>query len=126
MADVVTLQLPRDRDFRPVAHLVLGGLATRLELTYDVLDDIETALDELLERRELDMDVTLSLRLDDDALVTTIGPFAGRVAQELSDTGDGLGLRRVLDTVVDDVRLSERDGAQWVELTKRVPGGIDA
>lgn len=126
MADVVTLQLPRDRDFRPVAHLVLGGLATRLELTYDVLDDIETALDELLERRELDMDVTLSLRLDDDALVTTIGPFAGRVAQELSDTGDGLGLRRVLDTVVDDVQLSERDGAQWVELTKRVPGGIDA
>jgi len=122
VADVVTLQLPRDRDFRPVAHLVLGGLATRLELTYDVLDDIETALDELLERRELDADVTVSLRLDDDALVTTVGPFAGRVADELRETGDGLGLRRVLDTVVDDVRLSERDGAQWVELTKRVRG----
>lgn len=126
MADVVTLQLPRDRDFRPVAHLVLGGLATRLELTYDVLDDIETALDELLERRELDTDVTVSLRLDDDALVTTVGPFAGRVASELRDTGEGLGLRRVLDTFVDDVRLSERDGAQWVELTKRVPGGVGA
>jgi hypothetical protein len=126
VADVVTLQLPRDRDFRPVAHLVLGGLATRLELTYDVLDDIETALDELLERRELDADVTLSLRLDDDALVTTVGPFAGRVAEELRETGDGLGLRRVLDTVVDDVRLSERDGAQWVELTKRVRGGDGA
>jgi hypothetical protein len=126
VADVVTLQLPRDRDFRPVAHLVLGGLATRLELTYDVLDDIETALDELLERRELDADVTVSLRLEDDALVTTVGPFAGRVANELRDTGEGLGLRRVLDTVVDDVRLSERDGAQWVELTKRVPGGVGA
>jgi hypothetical protein len=126
VADVVTLQLPRDRDFRPVAHLVLGGLATRLELTYDVLDDIETALDELLERRELDADVTLSLRLDDDALVTTVGPFAGRVAEELQETGDGLGLRRVLDTFVDDVRLSERDGAQWVELTKRVRGGDGA
>jgi hypothetical protein len=126
VADVVTLQLPRDRDFRPVAHLVLGGLATRLELTYDVLDDIETALDELLERRELDADVTLSLRLDDDALVTTVGPFAGAVAEELQETGDGLGLRRVLDTFVDDVRLSERDGAQWVELTKRVRGGDGA
>jgi anti-sigma regulatory factor (Ser/Thr protein kinase) len=126
VADVVTLQLPRDRDFRPVAHLVLGGLATRLELTYDVLDDIETAIDELLERRELDTDVTLSLRLDDDALVTTVGPFAGRVADELRETGDGLGLRRVLDTVVDDVQLSERDGAQWVELTKRVRGGDGA
>jgi hypothetical protein len=50
MADVVTLQLPRGRDFRAVAHLVLGGFATRLDLTYDVLDDIQTALDELLER----------------------------------------------------------------------------
>jgi hypothetical protein len=126
VADVVTLQLPRDRDFRPVAHLVLGGLATRLELTYDVLDDIETALDELLERRELDADVTVSLRLDGDALVTTVGPFAGRVADELRESGDGLGLRRVLDTVVDDVQLSERDGAQWVELTKRVRGGDGA
>jgi hypothetical protein len=29
-----------------------------------------------------------------------------------------LGLRRVLETVVDDVVVSERDGAQWVELTK--------
>jgi anti-sigma regulatory factor (Ser/Thr protein kinase) len=122
VADVVTLQLPRDRDFRAVAHLVLGGLATRLELTYDVLDDLLTALDELLERHELEGDVTVSLRLDDDALVATVGPFGGRVAEELRSGGEGLGLRRVLDTVVDDVKLTERDDAQWVELTKRVPG----
>ena len=100
MADVVTLQLPRDRDFRTVAHLVLGGLATRLELTYDVLDDIETALDELLERRELQDDVTLSLRLEDGALAATVGPFSGRVAEELESGGEGLGLRRVLDLLV--------------------------
>ena len=126
MADVVTLQLPREREFRPVAHLVLGGLATRLELTYDVLDDMETALDELLERRDLERDVTLSLYVDGDSLAATVGPFGDRVADELRSRGDALGLRRVLDTVVDRCELSERDGGHWVELRKRirmVPGG---
>jgi anti-sigma regulatory factor (Ser/Thr protein kinase) len=126
VADVVTLQLPRERDFRAVAHLVLGGLATRLELTYDVLDDLLTALDELFERRELQGDVTVSLRLEDDALIATVGPFAGRVADELRAGDEGLGLRRVLDTVVDGVRLTEKDDAQWVELTKQVSGADGA
>ena len=122
MADVVTLQLPRERDYRPVAHLVLGGFATRLELTYDVLDDIQTALDELLERGDAAPDVTLALRLGDGAVHAAVGPFGDRVVEELHGEGEpGLGLRRVLETVVDEIAVEERDGAQWVELTKLVP-----
>jgi len=118
MSDVVTLQLPRDRDFHGVAHLVLGGLAARLELTYDVLDDMTTALDELLERRDSLEDVTLSVEIEDDAIVATIGPFSGRVADELSSSGETFGLKRVLDATVDEVHVSERGDAQWVELRK--------
>lgn len=125
MADVVTLQLPRGRDYRAVAHLVLGGFATRLDLTYDVLDDIQTAVDELLERRDAGPDVTLALRLAEGAVHASVGPFSAGVADELHSEGEpGLGLRRVLDTVVDGVTVEERDGAHWVELTKRV-GGSD-
>jgi anti-sigma regulatory factor (Ser/Thr protein kinase) len=120
VTDVVTLQLPRDRGFRPVAHLVLGGLASRLQLTVDVLDDIETAIDELLEQREAPGDVTLSVEVDDRVLRATLGPFSGRVADELRAEREGLGLRRVLQTVVDEVETDERDGAQWVSLTKRL------
>ena len=127
MADVVTLQLPRDRDFRAVAHLVLGGFATRLDLTYDVLDDIQTAVDELLERHDAAADVTLSLRRDSGAVHATVGPFTDSVIDELHAEGDpGLGLRRVLDTVVDKLSVEERDGGQWVALTKLVPGATDA
>jgi anti-sigma regulatory factor (Ser/Thr protein kinase) len=127
MADVVTLQLPRGRDFRAVAHLVLGGFATRLDLTYDVLDDIQTALDELLEQGDAGSDVTLALRLGDGAVHATVGPFGGRVVDELQSEGEpGLGLRRVLETVVDDISVEARDGSQWVELTKRVPGRASA
>jgi anti-sigma regulatory factor (Ser/Thr protein kinase) len=118
VTDVVTLQLPRDRDFYGVAHLVLGGLAARLALTYDVLEDMTTAIDELLQRRDSTEDVTLSVEIEDSALVTTIGPFSGGVVDELHSTDEGLGLRRVLDAVVDDVEVSERDGAHWVELRK--------
>ena len=32
----------------------------------------------------------------------------------------GLGLHRVLDTVCDTHEVEERDGAAWVELTKRI------
>jgi anti-sigma regulatory factor (Ser/Thr protein kinase) len=61
MTDVVTLQLPRERDFFGVAHLVLGGLGARLDLTYDVLEDMTTAIDELLDRRDAAGDITLTV-----------------------------------------------------------------
>lgn len=125
MTDVVTLQLPRERDFFGVAHLVLGGLAARLDLTYDVLDDVTTALDELLERREASEDVTLAVRIEDGVLSATVGPFGGAVAEELNGSDAGLSLRRVLETMVDGVTLSERDGAQWVELRKATGAGAD-
>jgi anti-sigma regulatory factor (Ser/Thr protein kinase) len=123
VSDVVTLQLPRERDFFGVAHLVLGGLAARLELTYDVLDDVTTALDELLDRREATDDVTVSVRIEDGVLSATFGPFGGKVAEELTAPNEGLGLRRVLETMVDDVTLDERDGAQWVQLRKTTRDG---
>jgi anti-sigma regulatory factor (Ser/Thr protein kinase) len=122
VTDVVTLQLPRERDYFGVAHLVLGGLGARLDLTYDVLEDMTTAIDELLNRRESSDEVTLSVKIDDEAIIATVGPFGGRVADELRASDAGLGLRRVLETSVDKVEVTARDGAHWVELTKSVEG----
>jgi hypothetical protein len=123
VTDVVTLQLPRERDFFGVAHLVLGGLAARLDLTYDVLDDMTTALDALLDQREHTDDVTMAVRIEDGVLSATVGPFSGRVADELSGSDKELGLRRVLETMVDEVTVTARDGAQWVELRKATGAG---
>jgi anti-sigma regulatory factor (Ser/Thr protein kinase) len=120
VTDVVTLQLPRERDFFGVAHLVLGGLGARLELTYDVLEDMTTAIDELLNRRESSEDVTLTVKVEDEAIIATVGPFGGDVADELRGSDEELGLRRVLETAVDKVEVSERDGGQWVELRKNL------
>jgi len=42
--DEIALTLPADEAFSGVAHLVLGGLAVRLGLTVEILEDLELAL----------------------------------------------------------------------------------
>jgi hypothetical protein len=118
MADEITLTLPRRPEFRRVASFVLGGLAARLNLTIESLEDIQLAVDTLLARVEGPAgDVTVSLIVRDDALVTRVGPLEDRLLGEIEGAaGDGLDVRRVLDTTVDHVLV---DG-DWAVLTKAV------
>jgi hypothetical protein len=123
--DEITLSVPRERPFYRVAHLVLGGLAVRLDLTFDTLEDLQIALSGLLSREhDGDGNLTLSLRVLPDALAASIGPFQDAALQEEWDGDSELGLRRILETVVDGVEISKRDGAQWVELTKNVKAAV--
>jgi hypothetical protein len=117
--DEITLTIPREEPFHEVAHLVLGGVAARLNLTFESIDDLETALDAVLERAAENGDVTVQLRLDEDAIVARVGPFAAdRLRIELEDdSADEVTLRRILDTVVDAYAL---DGDGWLELRKDV------
>jgi hypothetical protein len=117
--DEISVTIPGERAFGAVAGLVLGGVAARHDLTLDVLDDLQLALESLLERESEDGRLTIVLRVGAETVDTRIGPFERRAVAELDeDAGDDLDLRRLLDTVVDDVRLSERDGSCWVELRK--------
>jgi hypothetical protein len=119
-ADEISLTLPADEEFHRVAHLVLGGLATRLDLSFESLEDLELALDALLRRSGGGDDVTVRVRVLNGELQTVIGPFTS-VREELERGGDdALNLSRILRTVCDAVEVEERDGAEWVELTKRV------
>ena len=118
--DEITLRLPRHRQFFGVAHLVVGGLAVRLDLNYDQLEDVQVAITELLEQRESDDEITLSVRVEDDRITAVVGPFDETLEGDLARSDDGVGLRRVLDTVVDSVEVTNRGGRPWVELTKAV------
>ena len=117
--DEITVTIPRERPFGAVAGLVLGGVAARHSLTLDVLDDLQLALETLLEREEHEGEVSVVLRVADGSIHTSVGPFARASLAELEDETDaGLGLRRLLTTVVDTVELAERDGGCWVDLHK--------
>jgi anti-sigma regulatory factor (Ser/Thr protein kinase) len=116
--DEINLVLPAQEDFRHIAHLVMGGLGVRLELTYEQLEDLQVALEALLACRDDADDISIAVVVDKRAVRTTVGPFAADALAELKQDASSLGLRRVLDTVSDRVRVDERDGASYVELTK--------
>ena len=118
--DEIQLTLPADEAFHRVAHLVMGGLAVRLNLTFESLEDLELALDALLERAKTDDGVTLRVRVLDGELKTLVGPFASVRAELEQGSAASLNLSRILGAVCDSVEISDRDGSEWVELTKRV------
>lgn len=120
MSDEIRLTMPRERPFYGVAHLVLGGVAARIDFTVEHLEELELALDGLLDRRDGAKEVTLTLRLAGTGLEAELGPFGEHLRSELStDPGEALSLRRLLDAVVDEYAVEERDDGAWIELRKR-------
>jgi hypothetical protein len=121
VTDEITLTIPRDRALYSVAHLVLGGLGIRLNLTIEHLEDLQLAVDAVLERVRAVEQVTIKVGVSEGAIETAIGPMRDGVRAELEATeGEDVGLRRILDTLVDEVELTQADGEDWVKLIKAV------
>ena len=118
--DEFTIHIPRERSFSAVADLVVGGIAARHDVTLDVLDDLQLALDALLEHDDADeREVGIVVRVAGDTIEASIGPLGEKTAAALQEeAGDGVDLRRLLETTMDSVALNNRDGGAWVELRK--------
>ena len=126
MTDEIRLVIPSQANFWPIAHLVTGGLALRLDLTYDQLEDLQVAIEALLALREDGEDVVVELGIDDSGLRARVGPFPADALRGLDEDAGTLDLRRVLETVCDSVERDERADGAWVELTKRAPASAGA
>ena len=121
--DEIRLTIPQDRALYGVAHLVVGGLGIRRKLTIENLEDLQLALDAVLDRARESEEVTITVRLGDGEIEAAIGPLRDGVRDELESTeGDDVGLRRILDTVVDRVELTAGEGGDWLKFTKAVDG----
>jgi anti-sigma regulatory factor (Ser/Thr protein kinase) len=122
--DAIRLRIPHARPYHGVARLVVGGLAARLDFSYEHLEDLQLALASILENEGYRVadDVTVEVTLADDGVLLAMGPLAGaRLRADLgSDASDGIGLGRLLDTVAEHVEVEERDGKDWLRLEKRV------
>ncbi|HKC77524.1 MAG TPA: hypothetical protein VKB70_03965 [Gaiellaceae bacterium] len=116
----IRLVIPAEEDFRPIAHLVTGGLAARLDVTYDDLDDLQVGIEALLALRDDVGELVISLASADGNLHASLGPFSPEALHDDGGEDGGLDLQRVLATVCDTHEVQERDGAAWVELTKRI------
>ena len=84
--------------------------------------DLQLAIDSLFHRGHSGSDVTIAMRLENGSLVTEMGPFpADSLRRELADERAGdLGLRRILDTVMDGIETRDGNGGTWITLRKRL------
>jgi hypothetical protein len=123
--DRIALETPTERGWEPVFRLVLGGVADRLDLGFEDLDDIQLAVERLLAEAGSQDSVKLAFVILPEGLRTHIGPLRERA---IADALQGpeprpgeLTLRRILETVVDSFGVEVGgDGEITVILNKRV------
>jgi anti-sigma regulatory factor (Ser/Thr protein kinase) len=124
VTNTIRLKIPHRPPYHGVALLVVGGLAARLDLSYEKLEDLQLALENVLENGEYVSEAQVTVELDvlDDSLSLVVGPLDGaavRTALE-DDRDDRISLGRLLDTLVEGVTIESRDDGDWLRLDKRV------
>jgi hypothetical protein len=124
MSDAIRLKIPHQPPYHGVARLVVGGLAARLDVSYEQLEDLQLALASVLEDGGYvhDEEVTVELDVGDDILSMGIGPLDGRrlKADLADDREDRIALGRLLGTLVEAVSVETRDDGDWLRLEKQV------
>ena len=119
----ITLRIPHQRPYHGIARLVVGGLAARLELSYEHLDDLQLALATVLENEgySAGSEVTVELQVRDDGVGIVIGPLqATELRADLARDGEHVTLGRLLSTVVEKVEVEQREDGGWLRLEKQL------
>ena len=124
MTDAIKLKIPHQPPYHGVALLVVGGLAARLDVSYEQLEDLQLALESVLENGGYarTSEVTVELDVQDHGLAMIVGPLDGAALKsDLEDQRDDrLSLGRLLGTLVEDVSVESREDGDWLRLEKRV------
>jgi hypothetical protein len=124
-SDTVTLRIPRNPRYYSVARLVVGGLAAGLDVSFDALDDLQLAISSLLDSEDMPVegDLVMHLSVDPDSMRAGIGPFQAQAVTDAFDDShpdNELGLQKLLNTIVDDVKIAPQADGHWIHLVKRV------
>ena len=124
MTRAIKLSIPHEPPYHGVARLVVGGLAARLEVSYEQLEDLQLALASVLDEGSYvrDSQVNVELEIQDGGLSMAVGPLEGRrLRADLEDDSEGrIGLGRLLRTLVEEVGVEGRPDGEWLRLDKRV------
>jgi hypothetical protein len=123
--DRIELTAPVGRAWEAVVRMVLGGIADRLDLGFDQLDDLQLAVERLLAEGDPKDPVSLSFELTGGGVRARIGPLRDAALAEALQGPEPppgeLTLPRILSTVVDSYGVEEvADGHLIVRLEKLV------
>jgi hypothetical protein len=108
-ATTVELELPARRPFHPTGRLVAGGVASRLQLDVDRMNDVRLAVDALL--LQPPAEATVRMRMTESAVGFSleVGPFSSQGA-------DLAGLTRILRALVDEFAVYESEAGEWIAV----------
>jgi hypothetical protein len=114
--DTISLTIPAERRYLGVVNLVLGGLGSRLDLSFERVDDLQLAVDSVLAQGDPSSAGTLTVEVDveEARLVVRVGPLVDGGA---SDDG----LKRILATLVSSAWPLDREGREWIQLELQRP-----
>lgn len=120
--DTVRLRVRGDRDLRPVVRMTVGGLATRLDLSYAEMDDLQLGVESILDAVPEGAVLDLTIVVEERSVGVTVEPLDRTLLNELlPDRADGSpGLRRLLETLVETVEDGETGSGAWVRVTRRI------
>src|ERR687894_506287 len=124
-ADMIELTTPVGRAWEAVVRMVLGGIADRLDLGFDQLDDLQLAVERLLAEGDPKDPVSLSFEVTEGGVRARIGPLRDTALAEALQGPEPppgeLTLPRILSTVVDSYGVEEvADGKLVVRMEKMV------
>ena len=126
MTSPIELRIPNERPYHGVARLVVGGLAARHNLSYEMLEDLQLALVTILEGEDyaIAREVGVELDVTEGSITMCVGPLDGEAVRDAlaPSQSEELGLGRLLGTLVEDVEIDEREDGDWLRLEKRVRG----
>lgn len=108
MTDQISLTIPSRTPYTGVATLVLGGIGSRLDLSYERVDDLQLAVLSVLEARG-DDEITLEVEAAKERVSVSVGPL-------VDGSGSDQALARVLGPLVDSVEPVRRHGREWLTL----------
>ena len=115
----VRLAVPATPEFLRLARLTVAGVASRMGFTYDEVEDLRIAIDELCfalvgtNGREGSIELRYSVHAD-DLVVVGIGAFADPIAPTLSSLS-----RQILSAVVDEHEVAATERGPTFRLRKR-------
>lgn len=123
MSEAITLTVPYERPYQGVVRLVLGGLAARLDLPYETLEDVQLAVETILanDAYAVGEEVIVKLELHATTLAITVGPLekdAISADLDASEDARGVPLGRLLATTMGGHEVEARDGHGWLRMQK--------
>jgi anti-sigma regulatory factor (Ser/Thr protein kinase) len=127
MPDTISLEVPATLSALSTVRMVLGGLGARLDFSLDDLDDLFLATDSLmeaaLEAEPLDS-LRVQMTVDGVTLRVVTGSFRSDAlrAQVAITPGGCIDLCTLLQRLVDDVVVEEKDGSFSVLIVKQSSG----